>query len=275
MTANAPLWQEAWAILAQAWRPPTAEAQCQALRECLAGDISGLGKELGLELDTRDLADSLAEVSDQALLVGYSRLFLAPPYAAHLDLGSGVDGEQMGSYAQAMMQTLTDLALQLPEDSHEHPDYLPVMLEVALHLETEDAPDRYRQGHLEQLAKGLEPLCQSLGERTPDSLWYQLASLTDSLVRARLKTLGASEPSETLPSAAAQRREQRDALTTRVQQAHLDEAVPDRAATRAKQAGIPPEAMLEMIANLEAQGLDASHLRGQLPGEGWASMIPP
>ncbi|MFN2362543.1 MAG: hypothetical protein ABR522_15860, partial [Marinobacter sp.] len=47
------------------------------------------------------------------------------------------------------------------------------------------------------------------------------------------------------------------------------------AATRAKQAGIPPEAMLEMIANLEAQGLDASHLRGQLPGEGWASMIPP
>lgn len=277
MTSSAPLWREAWAILAQAWRPPTSATQCQALRECLAEDLSSLSQEMTVALDTRALAHGLATQANEALLVSYSRLFLTPPIAAHLDLGNGVNGEQMGRYAQAMAQTLADLGLQLPEGSHEHPDYLPVMLEVALHLEDERAPDERRGSHLEHIAMGLQPLRRSLGEHASDSPWYQLATLTDALVQQRLAVLGSGDQmaAMSVPNAAEQRREQREALTTRVQQTHRNQPVTDSAATRARQAGIPPEAMLEMIANLEAQGLDASHLRGQLPGEGWASMVPP
>lgn len=274
-TTDTRLWQEAWAILAQAWRPPITPAQCQALRECLAEDLSSLGQELGMGLDTRVLASTLATQQDQALLVGYARLFLTPPYAAHLDLGNDVDGQQMGPYAQSMAQTLAELGLQLTEDRHEHPDYLPVMLEAALHLENERAADTQRLSHLQQLAKGLQSLQQSLAEHADDSAWQQLAALTQALVQQRLQRLGGSSSAEDRPNAADLRRKQRAALTSQVQQAHHDQVIPDLTAIRARQAGIPPEAMLEMIAKLEAQGLDASHLRGQLPGEGWTSLIPP
>lgn len=275
MISETLLWQEAWATLAQAWRPPTTEAQCQAVREYLAGDLASLGLELGAKLETQALQEGLAEQDDQELLVGYARLFLTPPQAAYLDLGSGVEGAQMGLYAQAMAQTLSQLCLAMPQDSHEHPDYLPVMLEVAQFLESEASETEAKVSHLSQLMTGLKPLCQSLGGRAPDTPWYQLASVTRALVQQRLLALGYGKQSVPAPNPAELRRDQRDALTVRVQEIHQGETVSEGSAIRARQAGIPAEAMLEMIANLEAQGLDASHLRGQLPAECWASLIPP
>ncbi|MFN3712792.1 MAG: molecular chaperone TorD family protein [Alcanivoracaceae bacterium] len=275
MANNAPLWHELWSTLAQAWQPPTTALQCLALRECLADDLRSLGHELSLEVDTRMLSQTLVGSDDQTLLVIYSRLFLVPPHAAYIALGSGVDGDLMGPYAQTMSRFLQELGLQLSSESHERPDDLPVLLEVMARLETEPAAGQWQRVYLSQVLQGLAPLQRSLMQHAAETPWRYLADLTYLLVAHRLALLGANEPAQMAPDMALQRQQQREALNLRVQQDHRYEAVPEAAVNQARQAGIPAQAMLEMIASLEAQGLDASHLRGQLPADGWARLTPP
>jgi putative dimethyl sulfoxide reductase chaperone len=91
--------------LARAFLPTLKQSEFDALREQLCPDLHDITAEFGEHdrASLQALGDALAAVPDRTtLLASYSRLFLAPPAPALLNLGFYLDGGLMGNTCQTI-----------------------------------------------------------------------------------------------------------------------------------------------------------------------------
>ena len=118
--------------LARAFLPPRDEADFSAMRDALGPDLRELDAELPLA-DTPQLTalcDTLAALPDHTrLLTSYSRLFLAPPAPALLNLGFYLDGGVMGGTCQTIERLYAEHGLERDAHFKDTADHLALYLQ--------------------------------------------------------------------------------------------------------------------------------------------------
>lgn len=265
-------WQELWLVFAQAWLPPLTHRQCHAMQDCLAEHLTELLAGLGVTATQTELLQAqLSALPGEQLLVHYSRLFLAPPVAASLNLGQHVDGGT-GGFGLRGQQMMQRLGVQQSETLQDTADHLALQLELLAHLEARQPGDQ--DLHREQLARlitGVRALSDMLRQRVPDAAYLTLAALLLAALQTRAACI--AEPAAE-PVATAQ--------PGRTMPPDLPFADPDalplddpRLLAAAAARGVSAEAMQFMLSRLQDAGLETSHLLGASKTAGWQSMTPP
>jgi TorA maturation chaperone TorD len=127
---------ELYLCLAQAFRAPKTQEQCDGMRELLGPDLDELGAELG-----HDFGDVLAAYRDAvgahdaaSLLQLYSRLFLTPPMLARINAGAYLDGAELGATVAALEEIYRRCGVERLESFHDQADHVVVQLEFAAYL---------------------------------------------------------------------------------------------------------------------------------------------
>ncbi|MCX8018122.1 MAG: molecular chaperone TorD family protein [Rhodocyclaceae bacterium] len=118
--------------LARAFLIPDDPAFFVALRDDLPLDLADLADSLGYEVapEIEALRCRMAGIADQeALLQLYSRLFLQPPRAVHLNTGVYLDGALNGPSVLEMESWYAACGLARADDFHDLADHLAVQLE--------------------------------------------------------------------------------------------------------------------------------------------------
>lgn len=191
---------ELWLTLAQAFLPPTRAQVADALRHHLAGDLESLAAELALDLahDLGALRASLAALADdEALLVAYSSLFLAPPVKARLNLVWYLDGSLYGPSEDAIAASFAHYGVERSERFKDLPDHLASQLEFMALLEAssgegDDIPRAHARRFLLPALPGLVRDIEAAGGNSP---YLHLARI----VAAALAPLAAPGHDETTP----------------------------------------------------------------------------
>ncbi|MDZ7749745.1 MAG: molecular chaperone TorD family protein [Halofilum sp. (in: g-proteobacteria)] len=209
---------EAYLCLARAFLVPREPGALAALGEALPTDLIEL---LG---DTPEQAGRIERVQraatripdDNALLRGYSALFLTPPYPVPLNAGLHLDRAIMGSSAQQIRALYQRYGLDRAADFRDLPDHLAVELEFVARLwamlagiaPTEHSPEQVRRdlaGFLERyVARWLPSLSRSLDTALADhsvaALYMALAEILHVLVDTDRAWLASAHPADTAPT---------------------------------------------------------------------------
>jgi len=132
-----------WKCLAKAYLPPRAETSFRALRDDWPRILDEIASRIGLSLqpDIDAITKALREIEgSQDLLVTYSRLFLVPPVAASLNLGSYLDISTFGGSAQALDALYLGYGLAPSSDIlKDTPDHLARVIEFLGFLSAKNA----------------------------------------------------------------------------------------------------------------------------------------
>lgn len=128
---------EFYLCMARAFMAPAEEETFHAMRDALAADLGELAAQLGYAIDTplARYREQIGRVPDQtALLQIYSALFVAPPSAAHINVGQYLDGAINGGSVKAMEQAYRRCGVERDERFRDLSDHLSVQLEFVAFL---------------------------------------------------------------------------------------------------------------------------------------------
>lgn len=124
--------------LAQAFRVPTDEAFRRAFITDLVNDLSEMDREIGYgsAAEISEFARCAAALADDtdALLQIYSRLFLQPPRAVHLNTGVYLDGMLGGGSVWEIQKWYREAGLEKSENLKDLPDHIVAQLEFVAFL---------------------------------------------------------------------------------------------------------------------------------------------
>lgn len=165
--------------LARAFLPPKTPEYAQALCTALADDLAEMAAGLGI-----DLAAPLASYRHacghfhvESALVHYSRLFLAPPLAARLNLGWYLDGCLFGPTQDHIRRSLRAFGLDKREDFRDLVDHVATLLEFQAILENQASGDEAADFAHTLLIPGLTGLEADIAKVAPDSPYRHLAAI--------------------------------------------------------------------------------------------------
>ena len=137
---------EFFLCLSRAFLPPMAASAWEGIAGYLAPDLrdiaSALGRERMAEIDALEAA--LKAVPDhQALLLGYSSLFFAPPIKVYLNAGMYLDSALMGAHTMGMQEFYARNGVARSDDFKDMPDHLAIQFEflAVLFARTAEAED--------------------------------------------------------------------------------------------------------------------------------------
>ena len=120
------------------------------MQDCLIEDLRQLADVLPTlereRVDTLALALN-ALTNTQQLLLGYSKLFLAPPAPAPLNLGAYLDGSLMARSVQAMETLYRQYGLERDSSFRELPDHLSLNLQWLAWIYSEIAESQQNNAH--------------------------------------------------------------------------------------------------------------------------------
>ncbi len=258
---------ELYHCLGRAFMPPVERGSREAIARALAADLEELlpGRGAGAEL-----AAAMVEVPDQqALLRGYSRLFLVPPYAVPLNAGLYIDGTVMGPSVLEMERFYQRHGLSRDPGFRDTPDHLALQLQFLAMLfgaaaRAEDEPqalhalqearnflNRFLRPWPNDLVRRLERECG----RDPRARPY---AILGSLVRDALdddaRWLQTRVPAQTPDPVAP---EMASAVVTPVSTVESGEQVH---CGHCGKPFAPSEHLAGIVRILEERGLDAGHL---------------
>ncbi|MDP2826312.1 MAG: molecular chaperone TorD family protein [Sulfuritalea sp.] len=260
--------------LARAFLAPQDPALFAALRDDLADELGDLAGEIGYEMvgEIAEYRRRIHSVPDAGALLGiYSRLFLQPPRAVHINSGVYLDGSLNGGSVMEMEAWYRACGLERSADFFDLSDHVAVQLECIAHLFAHALQDRKgdpdtpsgmaRQFIGRFVIRWIGAWCADLEltERElemPDEPYLPLARILQAAAAADAQALPDLEP-------ARLRREK--AL----------------AQARNKQAGkgVTEDDLAEIRRRLEAHGLATDHLAvdpdQRDKARGWHRMVPP
>lgn len=122
--------------LARAFLAPQGDTMFDAMNELLADELADLAGQIGYDIASplTDLRLQMQAVTGPAaLLQTYSAIFLAPPTAAHINVGQYLDGALNGGSVKAMEEAYRLCGVQRDEGFRDLSDHVSVQLEfVAL-----------------------------------------------------------------------------------------------------------------------------------------------
>lgn len=200
MTIPTDVRHDCWLMFSRAFLTPMDNALASAVRETLADDLDDLYAEL--ELPAREDLDllrrSLAKLPDNAaLLLHYSRLFLAPPVPARLNLCHYLDGNPNGASRDALDLLFAHHSIEKAETFKDQPDHLSAILELMALLATTNHEEEtwLAEGFLRP---ALQHLAASIAEVESDSPYLVLCRLLQMSCDAVLGV--AKESAETSPN---------------------------------------------------------------------------
>lgn len=254
--------------LAHAFLTPLQSGSLAALRDDLPVDLAELAKILGY-----DIADELDELQrrlraiddDAALLQQYSRLFLQPPVAVHINTGVYLDGSFNGPSVQALEAVYRAHGLERAASFRDLADHVAMQLEFAAwlfdHEDNDRGPEFGGQFITRFIARWVSPWCADLAQaerelKLCDAPYLPLAGIVRKAALHDAIPLSDADPAST-------RREKALALA------------------RHKQAekGVTAEDLAEIQRRLEARGLAVDHLAIDPmlrdAARGWQRMTPP
>jgi putative dimethyl sulfoxide reductase chaperone len=128
---------EFYLCMARAFMAPLQERLFRAMRDALAADLGELGAQLGYAIDAplARYREQIGRVADQpALLRIYSALFVAPPSAAHINVGRYLDGAIDGGSVKAMEQAYRRCGVERDARFRDLADHVSVQLEFVAFL---------------------------------------------------------------------------------------------------------------------------------------------
>lgn len=259
---------EFYLCLARAFLTPLQSGILSALRDDLPVDLTELAKSLGY-----DIADELDELQrrllaiddDAALLQHYSRLFLQPPVAAHINTGVYLDGSFNGASVQELEAAYYAHGLERAASFRDLADHAALQLEFAAwlfdHESNDHGPQLGGQFITRFIARWVGPWCADLAQaecelKLFDAPYLPLARIVQKAALCDAIPLSDANPAWT-------RREKALALA------------------RHKQAekGVTAEDLAEIQRRLEERGLAIDHLAIDPmlrdAARGWQRMTPP
>lgn len=248
---------EFYLMLAQAFLPPQSEEHFRAMTDFLADDLTdldaALGYGIGDEVDA--LRGALSRlVTQEALLVEYSRMFLQPPREATLNVCYALDGAMNGGTVSEIESFYREYGVDRGEHFKDLPDHVAVQLEFAAYL-------------FGRSAEGLENgVADAEAEKGARHFLFQFVSRWlphfEGAVEAGGQRLDLANPwlplTRMLAAAAA-----RDAAPNpdwNREKKRVDVAL-DKARQMYAAKGITPEALAEIERKLREQGLATDHLQ--------------
>ncbi len=259
--------------LAHAFLPPKGDAALEALRDDLIADLEEIFETLGVRAEAlRELAEVLQAVErPESLMITYSRLFLAPPAPALLNLGFYMDGALMGHTCQDIERLYQGYGLERDAHFKDTADHLALYLQFLGWLMAE-AEERRLNGDaagkavLADLVYTLERHALPAIERLHahvlkaetglgvDRMYGILARITCDAVRDDMAAIRASLP-RSQPGVLGGK-PSLDELTGSV-------AVDEHAVACAScsKSFVADSGLAHMVTVLAAQGLDTAHLR--------------
>lgn len=166
--------------LARVFLPPKTPEHTQALCTALADDLAEMAAELGIDLATPLAAyrHACSHFHEESALVHYSRLFLAPPVAARLNLGWYLDGCLFGPAQDLIRRRLRAFGLDKCEDFRDLVDHVAVLLEFQALLENQASRQEAADFAHTLLIPGLTGLEADIAKVAPDSPYRHLVALT-------------------------------------------------------------------------------------------------
>lgn len=261
---------ELYLCLARAFETPTGPAAFEAMRDALADDLDDMAAELSLDVaaDVDEFRRRMHAIADaDELLQIYSRLFLQPPLAVHINTGVYLDGCMNGASLGEMEEWYGRAGLARAEDFRDLSDHAVLQLEFVAFL----------YGHALDGTDGAE---HGAGEFIGRFVARWAPSLVDNLNLAERELGFAGEPYLPLARILA-----KAALRDAEAPADFDPARLRReralAGARRKQAmkGITPEDLEQIRNKLARQGLATEHLdvdhEQRDAARGWRVGTPP
>jgi TorA maturation chaperone TorD len=242
---------ELYLCLARAFETPSAPAVFEAMRDALADDLGDLAAELSLDVaeEVADFRRRMGDIADAgALLQIYSRLFLQPPLAVHINTGVYLDGAMNGASLGEMEEWYRQAGLQRAEDFRDLSDHAALQLEFVAFLYGHALDEAGEEG-------------RGAGEFVGRFVARWAPALVDNLKLAERELDLAGEPYLPLARILA-----KAALRDAEAPSDLDPARLRReralAGARRKQAmkGITPDDLKAIRAKLASQGLAVDHL---------------
>lgn len=128
---------EFYLCLARAFETPLQPETFEALRDALADDLADMAAELSLDVldDIEEFRRRMHALADaDALLQAYSRLFLQPPLAVHINTGVYLDGCMNGASLGEMEAWYREAGLARAEDFRDLSDHVSLQLEFVAFL---------------------------------------------------------------------------------------------------------------------------------------------
>lgn len=259
--------------LARAFMTPQDPLLFPALRNDLADELEDLAGEIGY-----DIADMLSDYrqriqavpgADELLRI-YSRLFLQPPRAVHINAGIYLDGSCNGGSVAAMETFYRDCGLERSSEYLDLADHVAIQLEFIA----------YRYSHSLAAQAGSNAVTHTAGQFIGRFVLRWIEGFCSDLEQAERELGMPGEPylplARILRQAAAWDAESFSDLSPA--QLRQEKAM---ASARHKQAekGIDETDLAEIRRQLEARGLSTDHL-GVDPVQrdamhGWQRMVPP
>jgi putative dimethyl sulfoxide reductase chaperone len=247
---------EFYLCLARAFLAPRDDAMFHALRDALADDLGELAAQVGY-----DIAAPLAAFRSQMQLVAdpltllqtYSSIFLAPPTAAHINVGQYLDGAVDGGSVKAMEEAYRLCGVERDAGFRDLSDHVSVQLEFVALLYAALAQKFSGEGTGEALPVDPGQFLQVFAMRWLDGF---CADLSQAATTLQLDANPYQPLAQIIHEAAAcdAVAVEPDAKAARKQNA-IEQA-------RAKYAarGVTAEDIAEIKRKLEARGLSTDHL---------------
>ena len=259
--------------LARAFMAPQDAAIFPALRDDLADELEELGSEIGY-----DIADMVSDYrrriraipdADELLRI-YSRLFLQPPRAVHINAGIYLDGSLNGGSVAAMETFYRGCDLERASDYLDLADHVAIQLEFIA----------YRYSHSLATKPESNTIAHTAGQFIGRFVTRWIEGFCSDLEQAERELEMPGEPylplARILRQAAAWDAEDHSELSPA--QLRQEKAM---ASARHKQVekGIGEADLAEIRRQLEARGLSTDHL-DVAPAQrdamhGWQRMVPP
>lgn len=251
--------------LAQAFMPPMTSEHAAAMATDLAADLRDIDQEVGYGLCAQIDAfvrDMHAVGGQEALLVLYSQLFLAPPRKVHLNVATYLDGAFNGGTVHELEECYLACGLARSESFPDLADHITVQLEFIAHLfgnRSAMAPGRfiaqYPERWIHPLLGDTERVQAELG-LAANPYRHLLTMLACAIEHDTELPDGALTPNERRQRALAMERHKR------------------------AEREISAQELKEIRAKLAAHGLSTEHLDLEAgsdndPWQGWQAMTPP
>lgn len=252
--------------LAQAFMPPMSNELATAMATDLAADLRDIDQAIGYGFSAHVDAfasDMLAVAGQEALLVLYSQLFLAPPRKVHLNVATYLDGTFNGGTVGQLEACYLACGLSRSECFTDLADHIAVQLEFAAYLYDNEQAALSAGGFIAQYAeRWVSPLLADI-ERVQAELGlpanpyrHLIAILSCAVEHDAEHSCEAVTPAE---------RRQRALALARHKRAERE---------------ISAQELKEIRARLVENGLSAEHLdidagSDDDPWRGWEAMTPP
>lgn len=253
--------------LSRAFRSPADLSFSAALRDDLPGDLAELVAEIGYDCtaEVTDYSRRIASLDAPGLLQVYSRLFLQPPRAVHINAGAYLDGGFNGGSVREMEEWYRACGLAQAESFCDLADHVSAQLEFVAYLYAhalaEGLPYTAGQFIGRFVARWIAPWCDDLVEAErelsiPEEPYLPLARIIQKASLHDAERLNDLDPA----------------------QARLEKALV-RARQKQAKKGVTNDDLAEIRRRLEERGLTTDHL--SIPYEqrdaarGWRAGTPP